>query len=809
MSAVNRAAIIDRNLLQFLDNWTGKSERAADLGGPARRDSHLSRRGLLDLVDSQFQSRHLDFEARNLKARNVGFYTIGSTGHEGNAGIAAALRFDDPAFLHYRSGAFFCQRAKQVPGQTPLFDILLGMVASREDPIAGGRHKVFGSRPLWIPPQTSTIASHLPKSVGAAIALKRAKRLGLSDAAEMPRHEDAIIVCSFGDASANHSTAVGAINHALLDWFKGRPVPILFVCEDNDIGISVPTPAGWIEDAYGDRNGLAYVFADGLDLVHCHDAAVDAVEWCRTKRQPTFLHMKCVRLLGHAGSDVETEYHTRQEIEAVEARDPLIASCRIVLEEGIATREDLLAMYEATRARVAAAGREAATRPPLRDAADVMAPLAFPGYDDEAVALEAVAREAERADYAGARAAAFGAADPGSPPERSDGWGGGLPGSPPERSDGWGGGLPEDARKPRHLAVMISLGLKDLLAKYPEMIVFGEDVAKKGGVYHATDGLQAAFGEERVFDTVLDEQSILGLGIGAGHLGLLPVPEIQYLAYYHNAEDQIRGEAGSLQFFSKGQYKNPMVVRIGSFGYQKGFGGHFHNDNSIAALRDVPGIVIAAPARGDDAVGMQRTALALARLYGSVVLFLEPIALYMTKDLYEPGDELWSSRFPAPGTAVPFQSARVYPTPNLRVASAGDPPDGGKVGADLSIVTYANGVHLSLRAARVLEKEHGVKARVCDLRWLQPLDAATICAEAKACGRVLVVDECRMTGGLSEAIFTALIEGCGAETPRMARCAGLDTYIPLGGAWKHVLPSEEGVVAAALALVKQPVGAAD
>src|SRR6185503_10958242 len=134
---------IDRNLVQFLENWSGKSERAADLGAPARPGSHLSRRGLLDLVDSQFQSRHLDFEARNLKARNVGFYTIGSTGHEGNAAIAAALRLDDPAFLHYRSGAFFCQRAKQVPGQTPVFDIILGLVASSEDPIAGGRHKVF------------------------------------------------------------------------------------------------------------------------------------------------------------------------------------------------------------------------------------------------------------------------------------------------------------------------------------------------------------------------------------------------------------------------------------------------------------------------------------------------------------------------------------------------------------------------------------------------------------------------------------------------------------------------------------------
>src|SRR5205823_350194 len=81
--------------------------------------------------------------------------------------------------------------------------------------------------------------------------------------------------------------------------------------------------------------------------------------------------------------------------------------------------------------------------------------------------------------------------------------------------------------------------------------------------------------------------------IGAGHLGLLPIPEIQYLAYYHNAEDQIRGEACSLQFFSNGQFRNPMVVRVQGWSYQKGFGGHFHNDNSIAAMRDVPGLIVA------------------------------------------------------------------------------------------------------------------------------------------------------------------------------------------------------------------------
>src|SRR3546814_7488968 len=123
------------------------------------------------------------------------------------------------------------------------------------------------------------------------------------------------------------------------------------------------------------------------------------------------------------------------------------------------------------------------------------------------------------------------------------------------------------------------------------MLLFGEDVAQKGGVYTVTKGLQKTFGPRRVFNTLLDETVILGLAQGFANMGMLPLTEIQYLAYLHNAADQIRGEAASLQFFSNDQYRNPMVVRIASLGYTSGFGGHFHNDNSINPVRDNHGRV--------------------------------------------------------------------------------------------------------------------------------------------------------------------------------------------------------------------------
>src|SRR5213075_2418888 len=158
--------------------------------------------------------------------------------------------------------------------------------------------------------------------------------------------------------------------------------------------------------------------------------------------------------------------------------------------------------------------------------------------------------------------------------------------------------------------------LADALAARPELLVFGEDVGQKGGVYGVTRGLQRRFGTTRVFDTLLDEQTILGVALGCGVSGLLPVAEIQYLAYLHNAEDQLRGEAATLPFFSQGRYRNGMVVRVAGYGYQKGFGGHFHNDDAVGVLRDIPGLVIASPGRPDDAAAMLRTCFEAARADG-------------------------------------------------------------------------------------------------------------------------------------------------------------------------------------------------
>src|SRR5438270_3841045 len=504
----DRVAIVERAIDDLLET-TAPAATLLAADAPLRPGSGLTARKAIEVWEDQVASRAIDVAARHLKKTDRSFHTVGSSGHENNAVLGAQLRINDPALLHYRSGGFMMARARQLPAQTPIFDALLGIVASAEDPIAQGRHKVWGSRALWVPPQTSTIASHLPKAMGLAFSLARGRRLGV--AIDLP--DDAIVACSFGDASVNHATALSAFNAARYAVNIGLPMPILFICEDNERGISVPTPSGWIAETFGNQPDLRYWYADG-EIDEIWEVAEQAIHFVRSSRRPAFLHLKTVRLFGHAGSDAEHVYRSIDEIAATEARDPLLRNASRLLETGAAAPQMLADILRDMRERVAAAAEEATRRPRLATAEAVVEPLA--PYHPERVLARANSPILE----ADARRATF------------------------------DGQLPEAATNPnaRTLAGQINDDLTDELARRPELIVFGEDVARKGGVYNLTHDLQRRFGAGRVFDTLLDETSILGIAQGAAHIGLLPIPEIQYLAYVHNALDQIRGEAASLQF---------------------------------------------------------------------------------------------------------------------------------------------------------------------------------------------------------------------------------------------------------------------
>jgi 2-oxoisovalerate dehydrogenase E1 component len=350
-----------------------------------------------------------------------------------------------------------------------------------------------------------------------------------------------------------------------------------------------------------------------------------------------------VRFMAHAGSDAEVSYGSSGEITADYERDPLLGTARLLVAAGLLTPAEVVDRYEAMRARVRALADDAVTHRRLASGAEIAAPLA-PRHPDH------VARRAAQAGDHQARAQAF-------------------------------GDRPPEAVGQITLADSINCALADALASYPHLLVFGEDVERKGGVYGVTRGLTRRFGAGQVFERCSMSSRSSVLGSVPESPGCFRCPEIQYLAYLHNAEDQLRGEAASLQFFSTGQFRNPMVVRVAGLAYQKGFGGHFHNDNAVAVLRDIPGLVVAVPARGDDAAAMLRTCLAAADIDGAN-----------------------------------------RPRPHLRRWLGSQVGDLRQRGSDVS-----------LRVTRRLA-ETGIGARVLDLRWLAPLPLDDLLREARRPG---------------------------------------------------------------------------
>ncbi|HWU44965.1 MAG TPA: transketolase C-terminal domain-containing protein, partial [Bdellovibrio sp.] len=251
-----------------------------------------------------------------------------------------------------------------------------------------------------------------------------------------------------------------------------------------------------------------------------------------------------------------------------------------------------------------------------------------------------------------------------------------------------------------------------------------------------------------------------------------------------NAEDQIRGEAATLSFFSQGSFNNPMVLRVAGLAYQKGFGGHFHNDNSLAVFRDIPGLVIAVPSNGADAVKMMRACVREAYEKGRVIVFIEPIALYGTRDLHSEGDKGWAFEYPRPEEEIALGEFGVFKT----FSDSSTP--------DLTILTYGNGYYYSRQAVEILAKKYSKKIRIIDLRWIAPVENEKVIQEIGACSKVLVVEECRKTGSFSEYLVANLVENM-TSLPKIKVVAADDCFIPLGKASAAGLPKKEEILAAA------------
>lgn len=289
-------------------------------------------------------------------------------------------------------------------------------------------------------------------------------------------------------------------------------------------------------------------------------------------------------------------------------------------------------------------------------------------------------------------------------------------------------------------------GLKTEMRRDDRVVVLGEDVGKNGGVFRATEGLQAEFGVDRVIDTPLAESGIIGAAIGMALYGLRPVPEIQFMDFIYPAFDQIVSEAAKFRYRSGGQFPCPMVIRTPYGGGIKG--GHYHSQSAEAYFCHTPGLQVVVPSTPHDAKGLLATCIRGE----DPVLFLEPKRVYRSIKGEVPEGEY---TVPLGKLAIPRE------------------------GTQVTLVAWGSMTHIALEAAEQAQKEKGISCEVLDLRSLVPLDKAGLLESVKKTGRVVVIGEAPRTGGFAGEISAIIAEEAidSMEAP-IVRVTGFDTPFP-------------------------------
>ena len=633
---------------------------------PRRVSTEVDWRDVARLV---LTSRELDrIEEEELVPAKKVFYQFSARGHDlAQVLLGLQLKDGDGAFGYYRS------RPLLLALGVPLADALgsgMGLAGGYSDgrdigvvfnyPNPGGAHAL---------PMCGGVGTQYTPAAGWAQAIVyKHKVLGEGPA-------DAISLVLGGDASC----ATGGFWSALT-IATTQQLPLLFYVEDNGYGISVPsqyqTPGGDISANLASFSGLTIFSGDGTDPVEASRLTADAVDHVRRKRAPALLRLTVPRLEGHSYQDTQT-YKSSAEMEAERSRDPLPklkAHCA-KLQIGDDAWTDL---ERETSWQVQAAAAEAEAR-------GVAAP--------EKV-IRNVFSEGELQQVGGL-------------------WNSGYraPGSTDTSS-------PSGQRI--NMVTAIRRVLEQELAANPRVLLFGEDIGPKGGVHAVTLGLQDKFGVDRVFDTSLNEEGIVGRAVGMALAGLMPVPEIQFRKYAEPATEQIH-DAGTIRWRTNNRFAAPMVLRVPG-GFFK-CGDPWHSMTNEVEFVHNPGWQVAVPSNAEDAVGLLRGSLR----GNDPVLFFEHRAML---------DDSWARR-PWPGDDY------VLPFGRARKTRAGD---------KITIVTWGAMVPRCEAAAE------GFSADVIDLRTLQPWDKHMVLDSVRRTHRCLIVHEDLRTGGFGAEIAAVVVD---------------------------------------------------
>jgi len=599
-----------------------------------------------------------------------------SRGHEAiQIALGLQLLPQDYAFPYYRDDAMLLSF-----GLEP-YDLMLQLLAKKDDPFSAGRS--YYSHPSLkdddkpkIPHQSSATGMQAIPATGVAMGMQYKELQGLNDSSI----ESPISVCSLGDASVTEGEIAEAFQMAAL-----KQMPILYLVQDNGWDISANAAETRAQNAFEYAegfHGLEAISIDGANFTESYEALEKVIDTIRKERRPFLVHAK-VPLLNHHTSGVRMEWY-RDDLEEAKSRDPYPVLRQQLLDSGFSEKE-INAIEIRAKAKV---------KSDFQKALKAEDPKPEDLFTNDFVPTPITEEKGTRA--------------------------------------------PEGAEK----VVMVDCALfavEELMKEHKECLLYGQDVGGRlGGVFREAATLAQKFGDDRVFNTPIQEAFIVGSTVGMSAVGLKPIVEVQFADYIWPGLNQLFTEVSRSCYLSNGKWPVSMILRVPIGAY--GSGGPYHSSSVESVITNIRGIKIAYPSNGADLKGLMKAAY----YDPNPVVILEHKGLYWSK---VPGTITATSVEPSEDYVLPFGKAwvlqEIWKQESVET---------------LTIVTYGMGVHWSYNASGELGMRDQIE--IIDLRTLYPLDEDTIMKSVKKTGKCLVVTEEPSNNSFARALSGKIQEEC-------------------------------------------------